>query len=119
MTPPSGTRGFGIVGTGTIAAMHADAIAALPSARLAAVTDVDASAAAAFAASRGTAAERDLDALLARSDVDVVTACRPVQWRLSLVAVRATVIHVGTGIDEQLRDARTVREVARPVRHYV
>jgi predicted dehydrogenase len=77
VTPPAGTRGFGIVGTGTIAAMHADAIAALPSARLAAVTDVDASAAAAFAASRGTAAERDLDALLARSDVDVVCVCVP------------------------------------------
>ena len=45
MTPNTGSRGFGIVGTGTIAAMHADAIAALPSARLAAVTDVDASAA--------------------------------------------------------------------------
>jgi UDP-N-acetyl-2-amino-2-deoxyglucuronate dehydrogenase len=77
VTPPAGTRGFGIVGTGTIAAMHADAIAALPSARLAAVTDVDASAAAAFAASRGTAAERDLDALLARSDVDIVCVCVP------------------------------------------
>jgi predicted dehydrogenase len=57
--------------------MHADAIAALPSARLAAVTDVDASAAEAFAAGRGTAAERDLDALLARSDVDVVCVCVP------------------------------------------
>jgi UDP-N-acetyl-2-amino-2-deoxyglucuronate dehydrogenase len=77
VTPPAGTHGFGIVGTGTIAAMHADAIAALPGARLAAVTDVDASAAAAFAASRGTAAERDLDALLARSDVDVVCVCVP------------------------------------------
>lgn len=34
------TRGFGIVGTGAIAAVHADAIAMLPDARLAAVTDV-------------------------------------------------------------------------------
>jgi predicted dehydrogenase len=57
--------------------MHADAIAALPSARLVAVTDVDASAAAAFATGRGTAAERDLDTLLARGDVDVVCICVP------------------------------------------
>ena len=71
------TRGFGIVGAGIIAAVHADAIALLPDARLVAVTDVDASAAAAFAASRGTAAERDLDALLARGDVDVVCVCVP------------------------------------------
>ena len=73
MTP----RGFGIVGTGIIAAMHADAIATLPGARLVAVTDVDADAAAVFAASRGGTAERDLDALLARGDVDVVCVCVP------------------------------------------
>ena len=77
MTSPVGTRGFGIVGTGIIAAMHADAIAALPGARLAAVTDLDAGAAAAFATSRGATAERDLDALLARGDVDVVCVCVP------------------------------------------
>jgi predicted dehydrogenase len=70
-------RGFGIVGTGIIAAMHADAIATLPGARLVAVTDVDADAAAVFAASRGGTAERDLDALLARGDVDVVCVCVP------------------------------------------
>jgi UDP-N-acetyl-2-amino-2-deoxyglucuronate dehydrogenase len=71
------TRGFGIVGTGVIAAMHADAIATLPGARLVAVTDVAAGAATAFAAARGGAAEPDLDALLARGDVDVVCVCVP------------------------------------------
>jgi UDP-N-acetyl-2-amino-2-deoxyglucuronate dehydrogenase len=69
--------GFGIVGTGVIAAMHAAAIATLPGARLAAVTDVAAGAAAAFAAARGCAAEPGLDALLARPDVDVVCICVP------------------------------------------
>jgi len=69
--------GFGIVGTGVIAAMHAAAIATLPGARLAAVTDVAAGAAAAFAATRGCAAEPGLDALLARPDVDVVCVCVP------------------------------------------
>ncbi len=71
------TRGFGIVGTGVIAAVHAEAIAALPGAALAAVTDVAPAAAAAFAAARGCAAEPDLDALLARPDVDVVSVCVP------------------------------------------
>jgi predicted dehydrogenase len=81
------TRGFGIVGTGVIAAIHADAIALLsktglsktgrPDARLVAVTDVAADAAAAFAAAHGCAAEPDLGALLARRDVEVVCVCVP------------------------------------------
>jgi UDP-N-acetyl-2-amino-2-deoxyglucuronate dehydrogenase len=70
-------RGFGIVGTGVIAAWHADAIAMLPDARLVAVTDVAAGAAADFAAARGCAAEPDLDTLLARRDVEVVCVCVP------------------------------------------
>ena len=71
------TRGFGIVGTGVIATIHADAIATLPDARLVAVTDVAAGAAAAFAAARGCPAEPDLGALLARPDVEVVCVCVP------------------------------------------
>jgi predicted dehydrogenase len=71
------TRGFAIVGAGTIAAVHADAIAMLPDARLVAVTDVAAGAARDFAAARGCAAEPSLDDLLAREDVDVVCVCVP------------------------------------------
>jgi predicted dehydrogenase len=71
------TRGFGIVGTGVIAAIHADAIAMLPDARLAAVTDVAAGAAAVFAAAHACPAEPDLGSLLARRDVDVVCVCVP------------------------------------------
>ena len=70
-------NGFGIVGTGVIATMHAAAIATLPGARLTAVTDVVAEAATAFAAARGCAAEPSLDALLARPDIDVVCVCVP------------------------------------------
>jgi predicted dehydrogenase len=70
-------RGFGIVGTGVIAAVHADAIASLPGTALVAVTDVASAAASAFAAARGCAAEPDLDGLLARADVDVVSVCVP------------------------------------------
>jgi UDP-N-acetyl-2-amino-2-deoxyglucuronate dehydrogenase len=71
------TRGFGIVGTGVIAAWHADAIAMVPDARLVAVTDVAAGPAAAFAAGHGCAAEPDLGTLLARRDVEVVCVCVP------------------------------------------
>jgi len=71
------TRGFGIIGAGIIAAIHADAIALLPDARLVAVTDVAPGAAGAFAAARGCAAESSLDDLLARRDVDVVCVCVP------------------------------------------
>jgi UDP-N-acetyl-2-amino-2-deoxyglucuronate dehydrogenase len=70
-------RGFGIIGTGTIAAVHADAIALLPDARLSAVTDVAAGEAQAFAAARGCAAEPGLDALLARRDVEIACVCVP------------------------------------------
>jgi UDP-N-acetyl-2-amino-2-deoxyglucuronate dehydrogenase len=69
--------GFGIVGTGVIAATHAQAIAALPNAHLVAVTDVRPDSARAFAAAHGCAAEPDLAALLARQDVDVVCVCVP------------------------------------------
>jgi UDP-N-acetyl-2-amino-2-deoxyglucuronate dehydrogenase len=71
------TRGFGIIGAGIIAAVHADAIALLPDARLVAVTDVAAGPARDFAAARGCAAEPSLDDLLARRDVDVVCVCVP------------------------------------------
>ena len=76
------TRGFGIIGTGMIASVHAAAIAMLSEtgradARLVAVTDVAAGAAQAFSATYGCAAEPDLDALLARPDVEVVCVCVP------------------------------------------
>jgi UDP-N-acetyl-2-amino-2-deoxyglucuronate dehydrogenase len=63
------TRAFGIVGTGVIAAIYAAAISLLPDARLVAVTDVAADAAAAFAVAHGCPAEPGLGALLARPDV--------------------------------------------------
>jgi predicted homoserine dehydrogenase-like protein len=70
-------HGFGIVGAGTIAAAHAHSIAAIPAARLVAVSDVATEPAAAFARRYGCAAEPDLDSLLARDDIDVVTVSVP------------------------------------------
>ena len=77
VTSEAPERGFGIVGTGVIAAMHAAAIATLPRARLAAVTDV------AGRGRRGLRRRPRLrrrtrpDQLLARPDVDVVCVCVP------------------------------------------
>jgi predicted dehydrogenase len=70
-------RGFGIVGCGVIAATHAEAIGAVDGARLVAVTDADADRAAAFARSRGCAAEPDLAALVSREDIEVICVCVP------------------------------------------
>jgi UDP-N-acetyl-2-amino-2-deoxyglucuronate dehydrogenase len=60
-----------------IASIHAEAIATLPAARLAAVTDVVPGRATSLAGEFGCAAEPDLDALLARDDIDVVSVCVP------------------------------------------
>jgi UDP-N-acetyl-2-amino-2-deoxyglucuronate dehydrogenase len=70
-------RGFGIAGAGVISAAHANAIASLPHATLVAVTDIEPDRAAAFAAKHDCVAVPDLDALLARDDVDVVSVCVP------------------------------------------
>ncbi len=77
MTQRRREYGWGIVGCGVIAPAHARAVAALPGARLVAVTDIDHGRAAALAAESGAAAEPDLDALLARPDIDVVSVCVP------------------------------------------
>jgi UDP-N-acetyl-2-amino-2-deoxyglucuronate dehydrogenase len=80
LSHPDGARrphGFGIVGAGVISSTHARAIASLPRSRLVAVTDVVPERAASFASARDCAAEPDLDALLARDDVDVVSVCVP------------------------------------------
>jgi len=71
------SHGFGIVGAGVISSIHADAIASIPNAALVAVTDIEPERAKALAASHDCAAEPDLDALLARNDIDVVSVCVP------------------------------------------
>jgi UDP-N-acetyl-2-amino-2-deoxyglucuronate dehydrogenase len=116
MTSQEGSRGFGIVGTGIIAAMHADAIATLPGARLVAVTDVASHAASAFAAARRCATEPGLDALLARPDVDVVCVCVP-SGRHAEVGVSAARagkhLVVEKPIDVALANADRLIEAAR------
>ena len=69
-------HGFGIIGCGVIAPFHARAIADLANARLVAVADAAAEKAQAVASEFGADAA-EVDALLARSDIDVVCVCVP------------------------------------------
>jgi len=77
VSSPPKKIGFAIVGTGTIAAFHARAIAATPGAELRAVHDQVAARALAFAAEFGADPVHDFDALLKRPDVDAVCVTVP------------------------------------------
>ena len=67
-----------LVGTGAVAHLHAEGVAAFPDAELVAVADRSADAAAAFAAKWGVPAVfDDLDALLAAERPDVLLICTP------------------------------------------
>ncbi len=74
---PKKTIGFAIVGTGTIAAFHARAIAATPGTVLRAVHSRSKERLHAFAAEFGAEPVEDLDELLRRPDVDVVCVTVP------------------------------------------
>ena len=83
--------GFGIIGCGMIANFHARAIGEIPGARVVAVYDVIADCAERVAKEYGAKAYSDLDAMLAREDVDIVTVCTPSGAHLepALAAIRA------------------------------
>jgi predicted dehydrogenase len=69
--------GFGIIGCGMIAGFHQKAIADIRGARVVACFDTFASAAERYAAAHGCTAYRELAAMLADPNVDVVTICTP------------------------------------------
>ncbi len=71
------TFGFGIVGCGMIAKFHARAIAEITGAKLVACYNRTMPKAEAFAAEFGCEAYSDLDAMLARKDIQIVTVCSP------------------------------------------
>ncbi|MDZ4852691.1 MAG: Gfo/Idh/MocA family oxidoreductase [Pirellulaceae bacterium] len=71
------TIGFGIIGCGMIARFHARAIAEIRGAKLVACHNRTLDKAAKFAAEFPCQAYDDLDAMLARPDIDVVTICTP------------------------------------------
>jgi len=68
---------FAIVGSGAIARMHAQAIAAVPGARLVAVWGVDPVRGGEFAARHGAEFCGDLETLAARHDIDAATIATP------------------------------------------
>ena len=71
------TTGFGIIGCGMIAKFHARAIADLDNARLVACYNRTAPKADALSGEFGGDAYTDLEQMLARDDLDVVTICTP------------------------------------------
>jgi UDP-N-acetyl-2-amino-2-deoxyglucuronate dehydrogenase len=75
--PESEKLGFAIVGAGVIGPFHARAITAQPDARLVAICDEIPEAAAKLAAEFGGEATSDLDALLARDDIQIINVCVP------------------------------------------
>lgn len=77
VVPETEKIGFAIVGAGVIGPLHAQAITAQPDARLVAVCDEIPAAAEKLAAQYGAEATSDLDALLARNDIQVVNVCVP------------------------------------------
>lgn len=68
---------FGLVGCGVIGPMHAQAITSLPDAELSAVADLVIERAQRLAAKYGAHAYSDMDEMLARERLDVVTICTP------------------------------------------
>ncbi len=68
---------FGIVGCGVIGKTHAEAIAAVPGARLVAVADADAERARSLAAAHGATPYESLAEMLDRERLDVVDVCTP------------------------------------------
>jgi predicted dehydrogenase len=71
------TIGVALFGTGSIAAYHADALAALPGCQLRLAVGRDATRTAVFAQRYAMAASTDLDAALARTDIDAVVIATP------------------------------------------
>jgi UDP-N-acetyl-2-amino-2-deoxyglucuronate dehydrogenase len=68
---------FGIVGCGVIGPTHAEAIASLPDAQLAAVTDIIPERAQKLAAQYGATPYTDFQEMLTRERLDVVIICTP------------------------------------------
>src|SRR5947209_11636715 len=70
--------GIGIIGSGFVAEIHAEALRRVPGARLAAVASPSEGKAAAFAARHGAPlAFTDYRALVERPEVDLVSLCLP------------------------------------------
>ncbi len=68
---------FGIIGCGVIGQTHATALAAVPEARLVAVTDLDPTRARSLAEKHGATPYTSIQEMLDRAELDVVDVCTP------------------------------------------
>lgn len=71
------TYGFGIVGCGTIAGWHAEAISKLHEAKLVGVTDAFPEAGEAFAGKYGVRFSKSFDEMLENREVEIICICTP------------------------------------------
>lgn len=69
--------GFGIIGAGNVAKLHAEAIEQIDGAKLIGVTAIPYEAACAFADKYEAKAYKDINEVTADSDIDIVTLCTP------------------------------------------
>ena len=104
--------GVALVGCGEIGAVRADAIARSPHVRLVVACDVDSARAEALGRKHGSEAARDWQAVVARSDVDIVDVATPTRWHPE-VAVAAAQSHKHVLVEKPL--ARTVQEAEQIV----
>lgn len=87
---PERSFGIGLVGAGSIARTHADAIADIANARLVAVCDALEPACRAFARDRGGLDwTTDIHELVSRPDIDIVNICTPSGTHADLAVVAA------------------------------
>lgn len=91
MSPAERTYGFGIIGTGVVAHIHAMAIAAIPQARLKAVFNVGKEKADAFAVRHGCTSYGTIGDLTSDPGIDIVCICTPSGAHLeaALACIRA------------------------------
>ncbi len=83
-----GAVGFGVIGAGLVGPTHASAAARAPGGQLVAVCDLMAERAEAVAEQYGAIPLTEVDALLARDDIQIVSICLPTRLHLE-VAERA------------------------------
>ncbi|MBA3847040.1 MAG: Gfo/Idh/MocA family oxidoreductase [Planctomycetes bacterium] len=115
MTAP---LGFALIGTGSVAATHAQALRRVDGARLVAAWSPDPGRCASFAASHGIDASEELVALVARDDVDVVCVTTPsgLHAESALVALAAGK-HVVCEKPIEVRQERIDAMIAMARRH--
>ena len=104
------TTRVGIVGTGGIAAVHADNLSRMADAEIVAVTDIDADRARAFADAHGGRVDASLEAMLEAGGVDIVHLCSPPSLH---IAQGETALAAGVSVLSEKPPALSLAELDR------